>query len=160
MNEGLTPSHIAKSVEAFTNIPPQGGVNNFVIEGPVQEGATLTRVTAALFPPVVPGGEGAVALISGDEQDAARMRVYYTRVMGLSVSERIKSFKIPDNKQLRERVTAVCRLQGMPFMTISFATYENTGDPLVILHSIAGIAPETALSELQNVAQQRLASLE
>ena len=145
MSETLSLMQVLIRIQEFTNIPPTNGVNNFVLEGSIQRSPTHTLVAAALFPSPSAAGKPWSVIASVNGEGRAAMPKYQSKIAHLEVSERIKSFGIQDDQEIRYTLTQVCRLQGLPIITISFAKYQNSGDDLILLNSIAGISPETAV---------------
>jgi len=159
MFEQLNLTQVLERIETFTNIQPSSGVNNFVLEGPLQEGGTRTLVAAALFPAVAAHGDPwcVIASVNGEGREA--MPKYHSKIARLKVSQRIMSFGIVDNEVIRGLITEGCRLNGLPIITISFAKYRDSGDDLILMNTIAGISPVTALREFQMKTRERLATL-
>jgi hypothetical protein len=159
MLEKPNPNQIVKNIETFTNLQPENGVNNFVLEGSIPDGEIRTVAAAAIFPSISLYGSPWFAIVSLNGEGHEAMAKYHSKIARLTVTERIKSYGIHDDEQMRWFYTTVSSLQGLPIITICFGQSVASGDEITIMHSIVGISPETAVREFQNQARTRLASL-
>lgn len=159
MSEHLNLLQVARSIEAFTNISPNKGVNYFILDGPVRHEATITQVAAALFPPVSELGTPWSVMISTTGEGREATEKYHSKILQLEINDRVRAFDFKDNPRIRAMFMKGCSLKGLPFITISFGRYKKTGDELVMLHSITGISPDTALREFQNKSRSKLSIL-
>ncbi len=150
---------IAQRIEEFTNQGPENDVSNFVLEGPLQNDATITRVAAALFPPKAAGVDPYCAILTTDPNEKGKMAEYHSRILRLNINDRIQQLHVPDDPMTREIMTQLCNLNGWPVIAIMFARYKRSTDEVIVMHSIAGMSPQTALREFQNKSRERIAKL-
>lgn len=149
---------VAVAIQEFTNVPPEKGVNNFVIEGEIRESRTITDVAIAIFPES--NGGRSIAAVAANPEAKAQMGDFYSRILKINLSERVKSEDVEDIPLLREVSESHSQINGLPSIALTFAKYEKTGEDVTVLYVIRGISAATALEELQGKARERLAKLQ
>ena len=148
---------LASGIQEFTNIPPEDGVNNFVIEGEIRESRTMTDMAIAIFPEIT--GHSIAAVATSPEMKA-ETAAFYSRILKLNLSERVKNEDVPDIPSLRGISESRSQLNGWPIIALTFAKYEESGEDVTVLYMVNGISAATALEQLQEMLRERLAKLQ
>lgn len=146
-------------VQEFIRLTPSQGVSNFVLEGPIHDEDVNTTVFAALFPN--PFNEMGLqsAIFTTDSRERGKMAYYHSRILRLEISERIRNFHVPDDDFYRTVMTGRCILNGWPVTAITFSCYQQTLEEVVMMYTIAGNSPDTALREFQIKSRERISML-
>ena len=159
MSEQLKPEMFMARIVGFCKLLPNEGVSNFVLQGPISQEDRLVKTAAGLFPPVGFSISPTSAIATAEHTEKGKMSEYHSRILNLSMSERILDLNIPDDRAIREEMTKFCKRMGYPTIAIVFGKYRDSGLDYVTLHSVAGISPQTALQEFKKKSRQRLSIL-
>jgi hypothetical protein len=146
MKEGFQPTdEISASIVRFTNLTPKEGISNYLLSETV---APLRKIIGyiALFPT---GEIGAIAV-----KPQTHPSVLYGHVLAaeipLRVQEIVRRQRIQDDQKLREEAKAVSLLNVLPYIVATLAESGESTEPTILLQTIPGISPETALTELKD----------
>lgn len=155
--ESLIKLAFIDQIQTFKNMHPENAVTNLVLKGPILPDEINTYATIALYPSFnptdIPRG---MELYS--TREFANLHHIYSKILSLTVSDRIKFLGIRDNPTMRDKLTTRSMLQGLPIIVLSLARYQESQEEVIIMNSILGIAPETALEYLQGFAKRKLAN--
>lgn len=158
--EGNRPGQIIERVAEFARLSIKGGVSNWIIEGPVADVPTVLKAFVALFPSAPPTEDRTFLIVTTDGQYGSyQASWYYSRILNLSLSQRITKLGIKEDESVRRSMERRCVINGMPSIMLAFGRVAATNKNVVILFSVMGTSPESALRELQEVTRQRLARL-
>jgi hypothetical protein len=146
-------TYYAESMTNFLKIPPEGGVNNFIISGPAIDQPIHFKTLVGLY-----GRAGEtppdVAVI-GLETPPIKAMELYKRIEGLSVPERVKKLGVPPDPDLEDAFKEICSSAELPYAVLAIGRAENS-DEVIMLTSIWGAEPTKILGEFQQKAKQRL----
>ncbi len=162
MSEFRLPVDLAVKMEEFATQGPEKGINNFIINGSRRDVQTIFKGFIGVFPYADDAARYETGLaitpfgLSLDPQPDARR--YYREALGLSLPRAIARLPITDAEDIRRLVERVLARNAMPSIVLGFARAFDTEEDLVVLFSIPGYSPQTALRLVQQESRGRLAS--
>ncbi|OGY18141.1 MAG: hypothetical protein A3F04_02255 [Candidatus Chisholmbacteria bacterium RIFCSPHIGHO2_12_FULL_49_9] len=150
------PHLLYESIDRFSRLTPEQGVNNFVLRGLIDVPSEINTLVG-VFPATSPLGEFYALIQLHKTQE---IRTIYEKILSLDVPERVKLLPVEKDLELRTMMEAHVVKQSLPKIVLGFGESESEGKEVVILFSIVGIRPEDSLAQVQQWAKGRLRILQ
>lgn len=131
--------------------------DNYILQEVARDVPTYYDTFVSLFPSMLPGGEGTFAVTGGSSEQSGISIL--NRVTKLEIPQRVKALNMPNDPGIKSATETVARLQGFPAVVVAFGLTRDTNEELACLFCLPGMTPESALSQIQERARRKLASL-
>lgn len=145
-----------EAMASFLAVPPEQGVNNFVIKGPYQNPKVEYSTLIGLFsrpginmPPEMP--------IINLEPDKLGMVGWHKKILSLEIPQRVKDLKITVDSEIEGQFKAVLDSVKLPYAVLSVGKVID--EEIVMLSCLWGANPEAVLAEFQAKSRERLRSI-
>ena len=149
------PDLLREKLKTFVSMGNEQGVNIFKIVGmPYPNSAGIRETIVGLFPKIKPKG---VLMVSG--QLAGPETTLYSRIIKLEVPQDALDIDAPDTKNVRDHMEKGTSELNLPSCALVFGRDIKSGEEIIVLYALVGIAPETALREIQIGVRQALAQM-
>jgi hypothetical protein len=146
-------------ISRFLRIGPDHGVNNVVLEGPINDVPTKFTGFIALFPLTHYQNNHMMAIIDTTPTPRSRSECYDSTA-ALTITDRIRNLNIPDDPAIQRGLERILALQGMPSIVVALGTTVQTQEERIVMFFINGVGPERALSMVQDKIKNRRATLQ
>ena len=143
MGERKEPDIFSQNIRRFIRLGNEHGVNNYRIVGTPGRHAML-EVLFGHFPGVC----GTTGMVLATGEPGVDPDEYIKKVLELKVPEDMINLGVPDNKTLRDGVERIMLRGAFPSQVLAIG--RSGEQEIIILYSIVGISPETALKEIQS----------
>lgn len=131
--------------------------NSYILQEETLNVPTHFDAFVSLFPSMLPGDEGTFAVTDASSGQSGISIL--NRVTKLELPQRLKDLKMQNDPGIRSAAETVARLQGFPVIVLVFGITRDTNKEVAYLFCLPGMTPESALSQIQDRARRKLASL-
>jgi hypothetical protein len=126
----LNPIELHKKMMSFAQAGPSGGVNNFILSGPVESVPTEFWSATGIFDPGAIGPNESIATTTGIENfDSSE---FYSRLMHLQISEALRKENIRELRVMQYTLRRQFHRLGYPFIVAALGNRMNDEQEVIL----------------------------
>lgn len=142
---------MGEAIEQFISISPANGVNNFILEGPLD-----TPIQFDTYVALLPNQNRKYILATCTYKSKVSVLETYHDIRALTVSDRINALPVFDDASVSGMVERGCIRLGLPSIVMAIGHSVPEEVPVTALYLIHGISPQTGLRLLQDRVHERM----